>query len=520
MKKIIVIILFSVVSPLCIAQNIPADWQFMKNDSIKGINLSSATAMLKGKISSPVTVALLNTGIELDNKELKSALWLNPGEIMDNNIDDDKNGYVDDAYGWNFIGSADGSFALTSAGTEAFRVYKNLRAKYKDTTEIDTLSPKAQAEYAYYKQLEHEAGIKSYIVFAEYLGKVASAFQTCDALLTMQGIDRNAIQQDALTKLSQQKQEDPTTALALQVVLQRYALQSPTASWQEVYDQNVSAYELAAQRISSLDVATTDPRQKVGDNLSDFKDLYYGNKLAGLPDSGQGTALAGVIAAQGNNNYRIRGTFPEARIMPVRILPEGDPYDKDVVSGIHYAVDNGAKVILIGFVKNISPAANQVRKALEYAAHKDVLIVQAAGDNKKNNDLQMTFPQVSDRKGNRYPHIVVVGASRSDGLPCSSSSYGKQSVDVFAPGTSYATPYINNQYMQVEGTDVAAAVVAGVAAMIRSYFPKISAAQVRNLLIESAYPVLNDRGNIYFDRCISQGVVDAAKAIELLTSKK
>lgn len=227
----------------------------------------------------------------------------------------------------------------------------------------------------------------------------------------------------------------------------------------------------------------------MGDDLHDATDRFYGNHNVMCDDFFHGTFVAGVIAAQHNPKNKMTGIYPSAKIMTIRAIPQGDEYDKDIASAIHYAVDNGAKVINMSFGKRTSPDANMVEEAIRYAAKHDVLLVMASGNNGVNCDKITYYPQGLDETGKRIGNLIRVGASDIEGNPGQISNYGKNSVDLFAPGIDITSLDSQNAYTTSSGTSIAAPVVAGIAAIIRDYFPKLSSEQVKDILIKSVTPM-------------------------------
>lgn len=462
-------------------QNTAVGWHTGKTENF-GVNINRAMEKLKDSETHEIIVALIDTGVDTDHKELKGAFWVNPGEMPNNGIDDDANGYIDDVNGWNFLGSADGQYDLASAGTEAYREYKRLRPKYKDVDPVQ-LGGDQKDEYAYYKKLEAETKIASYIMYTSQLAQIAEAFRITDSILTAQFPDKKITVGD-IAGLNVDS-ADERVDQAIQIAAAQSMIAGDEALWQTVFNENISKYEIARQRVESLDDLSADPRLRIGDDLSDFDDLNYGNNHTYLNDDGQGTVHAGIIAAKGINDHGIKGIFPHARIMILRAYPQGEEYDKDIAASIRYAVDNGARIINIGFCKTISPHAAEVTKALEYAAANDVLIVRAAGDSRLDLDKTRTFPSPIDMNGSRLRNMIIVGASTGKGEIATFSNYGAESVDLLAPGSEIASTSPDDEYAWFEGSSISAAIVSGIAAMLRAYFPELSAAEVREILIGS-----------------------------------
>lgn len=520
MKKVI----FLIIAAQCFAfiataQKTPTDWHRQGVGVYYGANTYLAREKVRALKSPKIIIALIDTGVDTDHKDLQGAFWTNPGEIPNNKIDDDRNGFVDDIHGWNFLGSADGTVNIEKVGTEAFREYKRLRSQFKNVSP-DGLSGKKLEEYQYYKRMESAAGIASYITYAKYLGQIADAFIIADSVVSANFHGKNPTVRDIQTI-----KVDPADAITTQAfgiaAAQSLAAQ-PDDLWKDVFEENINKYVIAKQRIESLDDQNNDPRLQIGDNVDDFKDLRYGNGNISLHDSGEGTVHTGLIAARGVNDYGIMGIYPEAEIMVLRAYPDGEEYDKDAYSAIRYAVDNGAKIINIGFSKKISPHADKVSEAIAYAESKNVLIVRAAGDAGIDLDLMPTFPSVSDNNGRRFSNMVVAGASTPDGKVADFSSYGSKNVDIFAPGYDIASTSPDDEYARFIGSSLSAAIVSGVAALVWSHFPKLSAAQIKELLISSSYnmsghmtPVSKKKEQADFSALsVSGGILDAAAAVD------
>jgi subtilisin family serine protease len=206
-----------------------------------------------------------------------------------------------------------------------------------------------------------------------------------------------------------------------------------------------------------------------------------------------GTHVAGIVAAARDNGKGVNGVAHNVKIMAVRVVPDGDEHDKDVALGIRYAVDNGAKVINTSFGKAYSPNKKWVYDAIIYAAKKDVLILNAAGNDGKNIDVEKTFPNDSrDLMHEIADNVLTIGAMSlhyDAQLPANFSNYGKINVDVFAPGVGIYAPYPNDSYESISGTSMAAPSAAGVAALVRSYYPMLSASQVKHILMNSGIKI-------------------------------
>jgi cell wall-associated protease len=234
----------------------------------------------------------------------------------------------------------------------------------------------------------------------------------------------------------------------------------------------------------------------VGDNPNDITDTKYGNNNVMGPDKEEilhGTHVAGIVAQVRNNSIGGDGIANNVEILTVRAVPDGDEYDKDIALGIRYAVDNGAKVINGSFGKSFSPHKKWVYDAIKYAEKKDVLIVHAAGNDGKDIDSNENFPNDSDDKKTEYAdNMLTIGALNfdyGDKVVAGFSNIGKLNVDVFAPGVKIYATTPNDTFKYLQGTSMASPNVAGVAAIIRSYYPKLTASQVKHILMDSGVSI-------------------------------
>lgn len=499
------------VSNLSSAQDCPSlKWHKMYNDTLQGVRSEDALHYLKTKKRTPrkqIIVGIVDSGIDTTVVDLQSALWTNRKEKRDGK-DNDKNGYADDMHGWNFLGTKDGTFNMVSAGTEEYREFKRLFSKYKD---MDSASVKDAGEYAYYERMKKKAGIVSYIKFFGYVAMKDEAYQWIDSVLqVMPGVSADTL---TITGLAHLPVDGAEWDKAFQTLAVDMYKEGKDALWKKARDKHRAQFDLMKKRIDGIE-HDADKRLLMGDDMTDPEDRCYGNATLQVEGCDHGTFVAGVIAGQGAGDVSVTGVYSEAKLMILRAVPDGDEYDKDIATAIRYAVDNGAKVINMSLGKYTSPDAEMVNEAIAYAAKKDVLLVQAAGNNHKNIDDVAYFPSAKDKSGAAFSNYLRVGASDKRGKMCSFSNYGRQEVDVFAPGMDITSVTVGNEYMKSQGTSVAAPVVTAVVAMLRAYFPKLKAAQVKDILIRSARPMQEE------GLCTSGGIVDALQAVKLAMEYK
>ncbi len=453
-------------------KNIPPDEKALKTwshadlilDSLPGMSVDRAyTEILRKKKGKKVLVAVVDSGVDIEHEDLKDIIWVNEDEIPNNQKDDDNNGYIDDVHGWNFLGDAVyENLELTrivKKGDDGSETYKNAKAEYEQKYQ------EASGRKNYYEQIlnflnEADAVIKKTLGKEVYTKKDLEGITSSD-----QKVQQSA---SVLTSLFMYK---PSVAEAKEELTEGV----------EYFTEQVN-YHLNLEYNG----------RSVGDRPDDFTDRYYGNNQVMGPvkkEVKHGTHVAGIIAAVRNNKIGMNGVAQNVVIMPVRTIPNGDEYDKDVALAIRYAVDNGAKIINTSFGKYYSPHPQWVWDAITYAASKDVLIVNAAGNEAYNIDEVAGYP--NDAIGTNAEiadNFLTVGALEymyGSDMVASFSNYGKHGVDIFAPGTKIWSTTPNNNYEFEQGTSMAAPAVSGIAALIRSYFPTLTAPQVKHIIMQS-----------------------------------
>ncbi|WP_076588559.1 S8 family peptidase [Vibrio ostreicida] len=467
----------------------------------------------------PVIVAVLDSGVDVDHEDLKNKLWTNVDEIPGNGIDDDGNGYIDDIHGWNFLGNSLG-VNVDHDTLEVTREYK----KYLELLEGKHWIPRKKREYYEGVEADYLASVNSY---QESLDKVTQATEQANQF------------KSTITQLTDHKD---FTVGGLQVLL-NHANQDVVDAAQgllSVFESWYSFDYLESRRVryqESLDYHYNlefDTRKDVVmDDIYNPWEKGYGNNDVKGPVGSHGTHVAGIIAAERRNGLGIDGLSDAAQIMAVRMVPNGDERDKDIANAVRYAVDNGAKIINMSFGKSYSPRKFIVDHAFRYAARKGVLIVHSAGNSRNDNDIKPSFPNRYAKHSWSKPIStwMDVGASAKhadNALVASFSNFGQESVDVFAPGYRILSSTPNNTYSAYSGTSMAAPVVSGVAAMVWSRYPDLSAVEMKELLMSQSrnYPELlvnkpsTPEDLVPFSTLsISGGIVDAEAIFAELESR-
>lgn len=475
--------------------DVPHGWHLLdkSKDGYNGISINEAYAFVKSKNlkSNPVVVAVIDSGIDTLHEDLKPILWTNPKEIPGNGKDDDGNGYIDDIHGWNFIGGKDGR-NVKQDSYEGARVYHELKKKYGGAS-IDTANLKGDSLEEYKMWLKAKAKIEGEGqeggLDLVMLKRALTSAQKSDSIL------RKALNKDTFTGNDLDTFQASTVAEKaakgglIYLFRANQMMETTNVDFLQGFSEFVGGEERKAESREKAPPAYR--AEIVGDNENDINDKYYGNNDIMAATPFHGTHVSGIIAAVRDNSKGIEGIADNVRIMMVRAVPDGDEHDKDIALAIRYAVDNGAKVINMSFGKDFSPQKKWVDDAVKYAESKNVLLVHAAGNDAKNIDSADNFPNPNIKAtSERATNWITVGASgdeKAGGLTAPFSNYGKDQVDVFAPGVKiYSTVPGKTTYANAQGTSMASPVVAGTAAFLLEYFPKLTAQELKKVIEQSA----------------------------------
>lgn len=485
--------------PLQETTEAPKDW-FLKDpetDSVQGVSAERTySTLLAGKPSRTVVVAVIDSGVDIDHEDLKEVLWVNEDEIPGNGIDDDKNGYIDDIHGWNFIGGKDGN--VNEDTYEVTREYARLKPKYENVEE-KSISKKNRAEYEYWKKVKQKYDRDSKFnkdQYDQYLSQYqlyANAFMTihyCDSLLERasgKAVSKSSLQSIEVTNdtLNFAKQTLTKILETVEGDVEVSEFLDELGYYIDQLREGVDHYRVAVEYGYNTEFNS---RAIVGDNPDDLYEKGYGNNDVEGPDPRHGTHVAGIIAADRDNNLGVKGIADNVRIMSVRAVPNGDERDKDVANAIIYATDNGAHIINMSFGKAFSPGKEAVDKAVKYAESKGVLLIHAAGNDGDDLDQKNNYPTKTFANGGQAKTWLEIGASSwgaDENFVGSFSNYGKKSVDLFAPGVKIYSTTPDNSYEDLQGTSMACPATSGVAAILMSYFPDLTAQQVKDIIRQS-----------------------------------
>ncbi len=469
-------------------QEIKIPWYYfdVNDDSIPGISLKKAKNYVQNKNSSNVIIAIIDTEIDIESDQLKKHIWYNSSEILGNNIDDDNNGYIDDIHGWNFLGNIH-SENLSKVNYEYVRIVRFYDEKFKGKDERD-ISADEINNFKIYKNslnklnLELKRSKRLSTNTSNIIKKYTRALVSLDSLSNLSETELTEKRLDCLKNIY------PSLLKKIELVSRWKKRGRNLKSFNEfkkLQEDNINIY---------LNV-NYDDRYPLKDNPDDILDTKYGNNhmLDNIDQFYHGTQVAGVVSEVINENENIK-------IMSLCIAVNGDEQDKDIALAIRYAVDNGAKVINYSSGKYYSLHQEWVKEALLYAFEKDVVVVFAAGNSNLNIDLKNfeVYPKDYNDKGIEFVNNVLRISSSSNnlngGLISAFSNYGKQNIDIFAPGDSIQTLLPHNKTKWDRGTSLSSPLVSGVAALIRSYYPSLTASEVKQILMDSSvkYDILVD----------------------------
>jgi len=499
-------------------------WQLLnyKEDGYMGTGVKEAYELLKGRKSQTVIIAVIDSGVDTLQEDLKAALWVNPREIPGNGKDDDGNGYTDDIHGWNFCGSSSGE-NLSNNTHEIERVYHKWKNEFEGISE-KKIPADRKFLYSQWKRAESLIN-KDYEEYQQNIKNIENAsllFKSSNTILTSYLKKTDFIKAD------------------LAAVNGSDSVNWAVRLWKSVFDRgsdpeikntdiirDLEAYHntLLNNRKRKEDLPVDFRGALTKDNYENIHDSIYGNNNLKSSSGNHGTHVSGIIGAIRNNNIGMDGIVDNVRIMVIRAVPGGDEHDKDVALAIRYAVNNGASIINMSFGKPVSPYKQLVDDAIAYAASKNVLLVHGSGNDGQDIDENSFYPSPFMQDGTKASNMLTVGASGDyslDGLVAGFSNYGIKTVDLFAPGMYINSTITNNNYEPADGTSMASPVAAGVAGLIKSYFPALTPAQIIDLLMRSGTSITDsvtlpgtDKKTTLNKLCKSGKIINAYEAVKL-----
>jgi len=505
-------------------------WQLLdfRTDHVFGAGVNRAYAeLLAGKKSFPVIVAVIDMGVDTAHEDLVGHIWTNTREIPGNGKDDDGNGYVDDIHGWNFLGGKNGRNIVIES-YESYREFyrlKNEKSISKDADKYsDSLYRERVKKYFLKDSLQQ---VKTVTMLTQVLPQM----QTADSIL------RISLHKDSIyvgDVIDYQPTDSGFARLKKNALayFRKYGI-TPDMSLGTFIKEAENYLQSARFKVNDF---SKDPnaqrREIVGDDFNNPNDKNYGNNNISSGNDAHGTHVAGIIAATRNNGIGIDGIDDQVYIMALRAVPDGDERDKDVALAIRYAVDNGARIINMSFGKYLSPGKKWVDEAIRYAEDHDVLLVHAAGNENLNLDSVDHYPNPEYvTTGRNTCCFITVGASAGgpDSLILARfSNYGKNHVDLFAPGVKVYSTLPANRYATYSGTSMAAPVVTGIAALLLEYYPLLSASQLKYIILQTVMKLPDSQvkwiasGKLvdFNQLSVTGGIVNAFDALQLASKMK
>jgi cell wall-associated protease len=508
MNSIKYIILFSIINFHLYSQaeekTILRDWykKDFEQDKVLGISLDKFHDLKKGKTTKTkkVIVAVLDTQIELNHEDLKPVIWVNKKEIPNNGIDDDKNGYIDDVNGWDFLGTKKGGY-MVYENYEYVRIIREQGSKFQNvkreeiqTSELENYDEYQRAFKVYETKDKFYKNWRKSSIFK--IGMYKKVKDTLKHFFPKEDYTINQL--DSLYKIYKindktfkQRRDTNDQDLGALIDYMRTSLEIGHTTFDHIKGQKAQL-DSVIERNLNVDF---EERREIGDNPNQLE-IGYGNNKIGANISGiqlineHSTKVSGIIGACGKNKIGISGFSNDIIIMPLHVSASGDEHDKDIVTAIRYAVDNGAKVINMSFGKDFSLHKDWIKEAFRYAESHNVLLVHAVGNDGINIDTSPFYPNDYnyDNKEEVSGNFINVGSINSkygESMVSYFSNYGKKNVDLFAPGQDIYTTSPENKYDFDSGTSLAAPMVSGTAALIWSYYPNLTVQQVKQIILES-----------------------------------
>ncbi len=452
------------------------DW-YLKDilkDTIAGISLERAhNSILKNKEGIQVVIGLLDSNVDINHSDFNGQIWINANEIEGNGIDDDGNNYVDDIYGWNFLRNKNGE-SVVIENYEYVRVVRELEDKMTNT-QIDTLSK----EYKIYSRSKKKMERK--LISAERSYKrvnkmMAFYYEAREAL--KEYFPDNKYSLDVLNKIDTTNNDLSKYVEEIRSVIE----------YNDTDDNMVRNHKRYRDNFEKKININYFPRKLLGDNPYDIEDTEYGSNVVSdnLDVYTHGTRITGMLTR----------TCPDCKdkesikVMPIPIVPDGgSTQDKDIALGIRYAVNNGARVINMSFGKSYSFHNEWVIEAMKYAEENNVLLIAAAGNANKNIDgYEYVYPNDKYESQPEFCDNFLYVSATSYNIDASIvpyGDYGKETVDIFAPGEEIYTTFPNDKFEYDSGTSLAAALTSKVAALIFSYYPDLTASEVKHIIMDS-----------------------------------
>lgn len=443
----------------------------LQNDKVIGTSVDKTYELILPKliVKDTIVVAVIDVGVDINHEDLKGKIWVNKNEIENNGIDDDGNGYIDDIHGWNFLGNKLGQ----NIHLENYE-YTRIVREYKDDSAYN--EAKKLLDFNLNRRKSDS------LFFADF----EVNYQKVKSLI----FEKTGVQ---VSKYEDFKKIDPIYNQSIY-----YEKKWLVPRFKKGFSEEIlHADKKSNLRYLNYHLNTEfNPRKIINDDVNNLEDRDYGNNDVKGPNSSHGTSVSGIIAANRNNTIGINGITSNVKIMPIRVVPNGDERDKDIALAIIYAVDNGARIINMSFGKEFSPNKTFVDEAVLYAERHNVLLIHASGNEGKDLDKLKNYPTgylLNGRYAENWLNVGATGMRINKFLPADFSNYGKNNVDIFAPGKGIVSLDTANSYSVNSGTSLAAPVVTGISALLLSYFPQLTPKELIKILFDGSYKIKDSK---------------------------
>lgn len=481
-----------------------SNWHRVHHPESYGASTYNAINFLDsiGKKGSRVVVAIVGTGVDTTNKYINNSIK-REGKIV----------------GWNFLGDSNNTINPESIGKESFRVMQKYHNRYSQYYEMDSIELRNKltegefAEFVIYRAARLNAKVDMYISFTQMQEQIYEGFKYLDSVIISQKDSRDIPFSDLATIDYSMIPDSMESTLEMVGGECQKAMFKGAKTWREAYESSKAEYELSKERLNTLGDLNSNPRFLIGDDPNNFDNLKYGNNNVMCSLYERSTALASILVS---NNNIVEGIYNKIDIMPIRVVSAGDPFDKDIFSSILFAVDAGAHVILLPPLKEFYTHKSKLTQALEYAKKRDVLVIIPAGEFYTELSLNNTFID------NGMSNVITVSNCDIMGVKPYKSNYGSAVVDVFAAGCDIHSIDSQGKISGITGTDVSGAVVAGVCAIVKSYFPKLTASQIKEAIIKGSkqMPAAEYKSSSEVIKITSQTMSKSAGAVNALNTVK
>lgn len=470
------------------------------SDKIPGISLNRWYTEKYKQTQNKIIVAVIDTQIDTNHEDLKGQLWTNEKEISNNEIDDDKNGYIDDINGWNYLGTKNSNY-IVWANFEYVRLIRKWRPFFGDKTE-EEIEPKDLVNFKEYKRAQNKwnSEIKTYDNWLKYITYNVDFFPKSKDTLkyffpkgeyTYNQLDSLYKKYKINDKTLRQRRLDKDEDLGAKIDFMMARFEFKETDYNDLKDMKVQVDSVYHKNLN-MDY---NERVSIDGGISGLENGYGTNNL-NMDIKGtrkfntHSTEVSSVIASNRENKIGINGFSNNIKIMPLTVVPSGDENDKDIALAIRYAVDNGAKIINMSFSKDFSVNKELVFEAINYAEKHNVLLVHCAGNDSEDADLNPKYPSdnnftSSNEISNNFINVGSINHKVDSTFVSNFSNYGKRNVDLFAPGEQIYVAIPNNKYQFDSGTSLAGPMVSGAAALLWLYYPKLTVQEVKQIILES-----------------------------------